>query len=356
MKAKYLFFSTLLALGAFLTTEIAEGLKAQNLPSSWREATRAHQHQSEPLEVTGVRATNLIGRDSNTLYFRDRGATIQVPIDSVQQMNFVATSDARRGVENYQAENYADAVRQLGPFARRVLPYVDVPNTNAFTIVSMYINALTRAQRFDEAEAILLLVPLEGQTEGFVAQIFEVAESMRLAGRDYMNLIRRVPISPDNTRFVVFMRQFAESLLEQDAIEDASLIYRRVREATDGEDRRWATIWMAYAEVRSGGIFRATELLDEVGELEVNEAVYSLYYLIRSRLSREDENFDDAIDQISRGIVYANINTAWFPEMLYLSAISYRELGNTETADRVGEYLTMLFPENYWTNRLNSEG
>ncbi|MCH8474377.1 MAG: hypothetical protein LAT55_04015 [Opitutales bacterium] len=355
MKAKFLYLS-LFALATFLLNEASPGLIARDLPSSWREATRSHQHQREPLEVTGVRASSLIGRDSDTLYFRDRGATIQIPIDSVRQMNFAATSDARRGVENFQAENYSDAVRQLGPFARQVLHYVDVPNTNAATIVNMYVTALSRAQRFDEAEAILLLVPLEDEGEVFVPQIFEVAESMRLAERDYMELIRRVPISPENTRYVLFMREFAESLLEQDAIEDASLIYRRVREATDGEDRRWATIWMAYAEVRSGGIFRATELLDEVGELEVSEAVYSLYYLIRSRLSRENENFDNAIDEISRGIVYANINTAWFPEMLYLSAISYREAGNVETADRVGEYLSMLFPENYWTNRLEREG
>ncbi|MCC5790523.1 MAG: hypothetical protein JJT75_12885 [Opitutales bacterium] len=356
MKAKPIFFTALLSLGIFLMNEVSVGLQAQSLPSSWREATRSHQHERDPLEVTGVRASSLTGRDSDTLYFRDRGATVQVPINSVQQMNFVATTDARRGVENFQAENYSDAVRQLGPFARRVVHYVDVPNSNAVTIVNMYITALSRAQHFDEAEAFLLLVPLEGEGEAFVPQIFEVAESMRLAERDYMDLIRRVPISPENTRYVLFMREFAESLLEQDAIEDASLIYRRVREATDGEDRRWATIWMAYAEVRSGGTFRAAELLDEVGELEVSEAVYSLYYLIRSRLSRENENFDDAIDEISRGIVYANINTAWFPEMLYLSAISYREAGNIETASRVGEYLSMLFPENYWTNRLEREG
>lgn len=341
----------------FLAISSALPLCAQQ---SFRDLTRNHQHPNAPITVTVGTSTqnlSLIGRDARMLYFRDRtGGSIGQPITGIRNLTFVPTAAVNRGLENFRGGNFEAAVREMGPFVDQLVPYLDLPESNAPELMVQYLIALRESRNFDRAIEILRIVPLDAPNTPFVAQIFSLANRLRMEGRDFMPLIERVPLSPDNTAYVPFMQQFAELLLENDLIAEASRIYRRVRDNTSGAERRWATLWMAYAEVRDQQVLRTREILNEVGELDINEPTYSLFYLIESRLAWADRNYDDALDAISRGIAYANVNTSWFPEMLYLSAQAYRLTGNEETAGNVQDYLRMLFPENYWTKRLEREG
>lgn len=333
---------------------------ASGQATTFRDLTRNHQHPNNPISVTvgtSGQTLSLIGRDARMLYFRDRsGGSIGQPITGIRNLTFVPTSAVQRGLENFQGGNFEATVREMRTFADQLVPYLDLPESNAPELMVTYLIALRESGQFDRAIEILRIVPLDGENNRFVPQIFSLSNRLRVAGVDFMPLIERVPLSPDNTAYVPFMQQFAELLLENDLIAEASRIYRRVRDNTSGAERRWATLWMAYSEVRDQQLLRTREILNEVGDLEISEPTYSLFHLIESRLAWADRNYEDALDSISRGIAYANINTSWFPEMLYLSAQAYRLTGNDETATNVEDYLKMLFPENYWTKRLDREG
>lgn len=289
------------------------------------------------------------------------GERIFIPLDEVQEFRFqfelsdeLAEALNRLSKDEAEPEDYSLARSQIWP----MLPYLLLPEDrfNIHPLAETYLQGLIRTDQLDEAYALILRIPLHRVNPRFIQYTLDLAEKLVAAGQNTrgLALLGIIPLKEGDDGLLRVLNQYAGDFREQEELDEALILYDRIRTLPDSPLYKEALLWTAYCNVRLGRIQSARLFLEEAQPIAPRDSEFSLHQLVLARIELDDENFRKAMEEVSQGVVFSRIGYTWIPELLYVSGVCYEALGKPKTALTVYEQLQLFFPSQRWA-RLGQE-
>ncbi len=312
------------------------------------------------------------GRTSESFLLGVQGAELELRLADTQSVNervFIPLNDIQEFILEFaipeELMEARNALRQDGPEAEvldlmrpyvwPLVKYLPVPEEhfNIHPLVDEYLGGLIEAGHFDEAYAMVLEIPLTRVTPNYVQHTLNLSERLVEAGSHTraLALLGIVPLTNDDLELHNLLMQYAGQLRSAGNLDEALILYDRIRSLSGNPYCTKAILWTAYCNVRLNRVESARLFLEEAGELESRDPDFSLRQLVLARIGLLDEDFHEAMEQVSQGVIFSRIGYAWIPELLYTNGLCYESLGNPETARTVYDQLILFFPSNPWADQ-----
>ena len=324
-----------------------EMLQAAELPVRLQYPTQVND-----VILTGVDGDSLVFRPKG----RDRGGRAYLKIDGLIE---------QRVVLNFLfPKSYYDAVAALDQgqtyealpvLKKEVAPFLDymslseIPGNMLPTVLS-YLEALRAADQWTAATDVATRIPVAiapalalDQLRSLSLELLAADEKPALA-RLQRHLLNARNLSQD--RLEVYLR-LADDWREAGEYVRAFELYRKVQ-LQAGPNQIEARLWVAYSSFYLGHDLVPQVFLDELPEMEVNTAGYSLRELIKARLAIRDGDITAAMRSAAEGKTYAAATDPWYPELLYTVAVLYGEMGMHAASIAAHREVSILFPETPW--------
>ena len=317
-----------------------------------------------PVQVSSggrASASFLLGIQGGELELRPADAAnlserVFIPLDQIQEfeLEFEFPEDlqeARMALRTGEPE--AEQLDILRPYVWPVVKYLPLPEDrfNIEPLVDEYLGYLIQLDMLDEAYAIVLEIPLSRVLPKYIQHTLDLSEKLVAAGLNSraLALLGIVPLSEEDDTLLQLLMQYAGQLRSDDNLDEALILYDRVRSISGNRFARRAILWTAYCNVRLGRVESARLFLEEAGDLQPRDPEFSLNQLVLARIGLRDEDFHEAMEQVSAGVVFSRIGYEWIPELLYTTGLCYESQGNPQTAKTVYNQLILFFPSNRWT-------
>lgn len=281
-----------------------------------------------------------------------------IPLDDIQEFRLRfepsdPTQEILERLKNLEAEpkDYASARKTIWP----MVPYLLLPEDrfDIHPLVETYFNALIETDQLDEAYALALRIPLARVNPRFVQYTLNLAEKLVADGMNTrgLALLGIMPLVSGDDPLLKILNQYAGNFREQEQLDEALILYDRIRSIPESPLYKEALLWTAYCNVRLDRIQSARLFLDEARPLAPRDAEFSLHQLVLARIELNEENHRQAMEEISQGVVFSRIGYTWIPELLYVSGVCYEALGKPKTALTVYDQLELFFPSQKWAGK-----
>ncbi len=264
------------------------------------------------------------------------------------------------GRQHLVAGRFSRAASEMRTEAYPLIRYLRV-SPRAFesghTFFGQFFEALVRAEEYDEAAQILTALPFENLTPQTFGWAMRVIEHVANQGREdeTINLLGRVPISDTHPHYQPILMRLAGRLVENEHYEQALYIYQRLQDLERESIRLEATLWTAYTNIKLGRLETARLFLAQAGDLDRLQREFSLARLVSGRIYLEEKDIPRAMQNLSQGVVYAEVNYPWTPELFFLTASSYRDLDQRAVAREIFREVTLLFTNSPWAKKSEEE-
>lgn len=320
-----------------------------------------------PIEVESGNRTSgvdLIGIQGGELELRPEdarnpGERVFIPLNDIREFKLVFTPDEDQAdaLERLRSDPDPDpeAVAALRPTVWPMLQYLPLPEDhfNIHPIVNDYLKALIALDLLDEAYAMILDIPLARVSPEYVQHTLTLADKLVEAGLNTrgLALLGIVPLEEDDEELLRILIRYARDFREQDELDEALILYDRIRSIPGSPVYKEALLWTAYCNVRLGRVESARLFLEEARPIEPRDPEFSLHQLVLARIALADQHYRKAMEEVSQGVVFSRIGYAWVPELLYLSGVCYQALDEPRTAANVFGQLQLFFPSQKWSER-----
>lgn len=296
----------------------------------------------------------VLGIDADGIRMRPIGSTdgeVVVPLRETRDLHFILPEAFRLAQQAAFNGRPGEALRWLQPVIPPLLPYVRAPGTNAVPAVTTYYDLLLGQQQWDEALALARALPLDVPGTDFLSKTVQLARVLRATGRalDAATLINRIPINAETMASFGLLADFAHELRRNGHFTEAQLIYERLQPFDTGAAAGERALLIAYTVYHQGAPLRAAALLEAVSEPTGEAGVRPLYLLLRGRLALDAQKPDQALDALSRGLVFAPGTSEWRAELLAVTAAAYRAAGESEIAAAIEQDLRRIYAGSRWT-------
>lgn len=246
------------------------------------------------------REVNLLGRTPNAVLAQGTSAgsppAALIEKSQILRCTFAPVFDRAEMVKALNANDWAAAVRILLPALRPILPYLDLPNNDAFDLVMDLGSYMTTSANAE-------------------------------------------------------LRAATDDTARERAMSQYDLAYDIYRNA-------WRADWTPQAQIAilKGCLVKlaqnknrdAANSLARIVAPSTDEPTYGHYWLVRGELLRRGGKTREAIEAVVKSIVFANKDVETFPASLLLSADCYTELGELHRARDVYYEIATLFPDTDW--------
>ena len=245
------------------------------------------------------REVTLLGRTSDAILAQTTSggsAPGLIARERVLRCAFTPDYDRSALIKAIQGNDWAAAVRILAPALRPTLPYLDLPENDAFDLVmdlGMYMTS-------------------------------SAASELRAAADD-----------DARTRA---LKQF----------EAAVEIFRYAARADWAPFAPVAILKGCLAQLAMGRDDAAANSLERVAPPDADEATYGHYWLVKGELLRRAGKPREALEAVVKSIVFADKDAETFPSSLLLSADCYTALGEHHRARDVYYEVAILFTGTDW--------
>jgi tetratricopeptide (TPR) repeat protein len=312
---------------------------------------------------TQVNDVILTGVDGDSLVFRpkgrDKGGRAYLKLDDLLQQGVVLDFLFPKSYYDAVAALDAGQTREALPVLKReVAPFLDylslseIPGNMLPTVLS-YLEALRASKQWTAATDVATRIPVAiapvltlDQLRSLSLELLAADETTELA-RLQRHLLNARHLSQDHLE--VYLR-LADDWREAGEYVRAYELYRKVQ-VQEGPNQIQARLWVAYCSFYLGHDLVPQVFLDELPEMDVNTAGYSLRELIKARLAIRDGAIAAAMRSAAEGKTYAVATDPWYPELLYTVAVLYGEMGMHEAAIAAHREVSILFSETPWATQ-----
>jgi len=335
---------------AFLFSILAVSVTARELPLRLRYPTK-----TEEFILTGVEDGSVVFRPMG----RDTGGRAYLRIDQLEiaraRLEFLFPEEFYDAIDESNEGFSARALPVIRRYAAPFLDYMKLSGLpgNMLSVVVTYLDVLSELERWEEAVDVAVRIPLETTPPFMMKRVSRLAEDLfeadrrEEAERIHRHIVASGELEPD--RMEVLM-ELAEYWRTNEEYERAFDLYRKVESAT-GPHRERAALWMAYCRIYLGQPIEPEPFFAKLPEMAVSDPGYSLRELVKALVLMNEEEPGEAMRRAATGKTYANAAEAWYPELLYLVAVLYRELGLSEASVFAHREVSTLYPDTLWGER-----
>jgi len=310
-----------------------------------------------PTQVNDVILTEI---DGDSVVFRpkgrDRGGRAYLKLDDLLQQGVVLNFLFQQSYYDAVAALDAGRTREALPVLKReVAPFLDymslseIPGNMLPTVLS-YLEALRAAKQWTAATDVATRIPVAIAPALTLDQLRSLslellaADEIPALSRLQRHLLSARHLSQDHLE--VYLR-LADDWREAGEYVRAYELYRKVQ-IHEGPNQIQARLWVAYCSFYLGHDLVPQVFLDELPEMDVNTAGYSLRELIKARLAIRKGAFAAAMRSAAEGKTYAVTTDPWYPELLYTVAVLYGEMALHEASIAAHREVSILFSETPW--------
>ncbi|NBB78422.1 MAG: hypothetical protein GVY36_03105 [Verrucomicrobia bacterium] len=324
------------------------------------------EYGNRPVEVN--QATN--GRTqalSFTAYENDRLVAeldggvgeISLPVsDSMAQSLSLKDSSMSQIRRLIAGGDYDEALTLLRPLAYPLVKFHGIPEsfTQMHAPIRNLLNVLIETERLSEAEDVLNRIELH-KVDPEYSQLAIRLLNTYLGQENYeaaVRLTKKIPVQGDHRVNIRPIVDAADLLRAAGKFEAVIPLYQQLIDIVPKSAEENIRMWLAYSLVLAGRTEEATKMIEEIEEPASNKRTYSLYQLLIGSSEHGQEQYEAALDRLTRGYVRAQTSFGWVPEMLYLIGDCYERVNSAGPARSAWTELTILYPESPWARRAES--
>lgn len=250
------------------------------------------------------------------------------------------------------AENYYGAAELLRPKVYPLIKFHKVPELfiELHTPLRTLIYCLIKSKNYSEAEDILSRISLDSVDIKYSELAIDLLNAY-LAEQDYNALTRvvnRLPVDGIYSKNIDYIIRVANILRGAGKPLAVIPLYRRVEQHVSGETYTEIQMWLAYSLILVDEVDEASVVIDKLEEPAPEDPLFSLFKLLQGSREYHKENYDRALDILTRGFVRTQTAYTWVPEMLYLIGDCYAKNEYSSAARNVWIEITVLYPDSIW--------
>lgn len=322
----------------------------------------------EPVAVVnqtggGSQKVELLEIDGRDIIFRLPGVPgeLSLPLDNPSlRLYYAPPSNYATARQHLVAGRYDRAADEMRPNAYPLIRFLRIrPQSfeTGHSFFAQFFEAVVSSGQIDEAARILTVLPYDNLDQNLFAWAMRVIELLAAEGKQEqaLALLGRVPIDAAHPQYLPVLLLLGGRLIQSENFEQALYIYQRLLALEQPETRLEATLWTAYANLQLGRVETARLFLAQADEVERAQREFSLLSLVRGKIYLSEKDIPQAMKHLSEGIVYAEVNYPWTPELFFLTASAYRDLGQKAVAREIYREITLLFASSPWAKKSEEE-
>ena len=326
------------------------------------------QYGSQPVPVvnkTGGASNRLylMGEENGELIFRynpNNPQEIILPLNTPELLIiYTPPKGLSDDLDNINAGRYDRAVDDMREYVYPLVRYLQVSpsNINIHPLVDRFTYALVRSDYLDEAAVLMESLPLTKLDPQYIDYAFIVVERLVDEGKteEALRLLNRIPLSKKYESLLPKVMRFANKLRTSGNVSEALFLYQRIQDIPDTKVRQEAILWTAYCNIETGRAQTAELFVEKAGELTPDDRAFSLQKLVLGRLAIVAGKTNEAMSNISQGVVTADISYPWTPELLYLSGTLYQKIGRADVAREIYGEVDLFFGSTSWGEKSREE-
>ena len=249
-------------------------------------------------------------------------------------------------------ENYYGAVELLRPKVYPLIRFHKIPESfiELHTPMRTLIYSLIKSKNYSEAEDVLSRISLDSVDIKYSKLAIDLLNAY-LAEQDYDALTRvvnRLPVDGIYSENINYIIRVANILRGAGKPRAVIPLYRRAEKYVSGETYAEIQMWLAYSLILVDEVDEASVIIDKLEEPALENPLFSLFKLLQGSREYHKENYDQALDVLTRGFVRTQTDYTWVPEMLYLIGDCYAKNEYLNAARNVWTEITVLYPDSLW--------
>jgi tetratricopeptide (TPR) repeat protein len=306
--------------------------------------------QTQTLSFTGYENGMLIAE------LDDGVGEISLPVSDTMARSLALKESLMPQVRELTAGNeYDRALEILRPLAYPLIRFHGIPESfnQLHAPIRGLVDALIASGRLDEAEDVLHRIELDQVDIEYSSLALRLLETL-LAEGDYERaamMTERIPIAGEYAVNIRPIVDAADALRAVGQFEAVIPLYQKLIDVVPESAKENIQMWLAYSLVLDQRPDEATEIIEQLEEPAPEERTYSLYQLLIGSREHSQEEYEAALDRLTRGYVRAQTSFSWVPEMLYLIGDCYERINFPSPARSAWTELTILYPESPWAQR-----
>lgn len=311
-----------------------------------------YPQQMKDVILTGVDGSEIVFRPVG----RDSGGRAYLEIDELIRqrgtLNFLFPKAFYDAIEDMERGQVLKALPVIREHAKPFIEYMELSQLpgNMLPTVLSYLDVLMAAGQWREAAEVATQIPLSLAPPSVLDRVGKLALALGTAkqssalDRVHRHILSARQLSDDRLAVIL---DLANAWRERGEYLRAFNLYRKVQ-VTDNVYQTRARLWVAYCSFYLGHDLVPIVFLENLPEMDVTTAGYSLRELIKARLSLRDEDFAAAMRSAAEGKTYANSTDPWYPELLYTVATVYARIEMKQAAIAAHRELSISFPDSPW--------
>jgi tetratricopeptide (TPR) repeat protein len=264
-------------------------------------------------------------------------------------------TDVRALVANGE---YTEALALLRPLAYPLIKFHRIPESfnQLHSPIRSLVNALVETGQLIEAEDVLSRIALDEVGLEYSALAITLLNALLAEGEfaKAAEMTNKIPVSGDYYVNIRPMIDAADALRAAGEFEAVIPLYEQLVGIVPENAKENIQMWLAYSLVLANRPEEATALIEQLDEPTPEKRTYSLYQLLIGSREHSQEQYESALDRLTRGYVRAQTSFNWVPEMLYLIGDCYERINSPAPARSAWTELTILYPDSPWALQAES--
>ena len=256
------------------------------------------------------------------------------------------------------SQNYTGALTLLRPKVYPLIKFHQVPEsfTQLHVPLRSLIDTLIAAGEYAEAEDVLSRIALDTVSLKYSESAIRLMNAYLLGGNIAAGakLAKSLPVEGAYSVNIASIVNAADTLRAAGQYEAVIPLYRDIEKVVPDQSKDNVRMWLAYCLVLADRVDEATPMIDALKEPAPTDRLFSLYKLLEGSREHSKQNYNKALDVLTRGFVRAQTSYDWVPEMLYLIGDCYARAEDTVAARNVWTEIAILYPDSPWADRAES--
>lgn len=284
-----------------------------------------------------------------------REGEIARPVEGIRDFIFQVPKPFQDAFQKLRDGRTEEGLGDMRPFVYGLFPYQELPSSNLFPLLNTYFGLLIQMNQLDEAVYFIRNVELARATPDFLNATLQFTQKLMGENRrtDAVAILNRLPFNKANIDLLEVVFNYAHDLRRRENYIESNFLYNRLIAVEDHPFREWAILWHAYNDVALNRPAAARLFINQylAEPPESSAPSFSLYQLIIGKLHWISEEQEQAIMEITRGVVFASLDSEWTAELFYFNGQCYEKIEQMNSAREIYNTIRLFYPNSVWADR-----
>lgn len=252
--------------------------------------------------------------------------------------------------------NWDSAVNYMRPIVYPLAPLAVLsdeafPDGNA--MIEFFLSGLLNCGRLKEAAAYVAMIPVQDASVSIKSSALSVARALA-ENKDTESaekIVDRIKLNSASAEILSQVMDVLDQMRNAGDYKRCVLLYAKLAAVDGNPMKNQAALWGVFCDMAMGNQLSAQGRLSSI-EMDRTVPEFSLLQMVKGMFKESGKTPDHkaALELYSEGVVFGSLTDSWMPELLYRTAMAYKNIKNFVASNEIFAQLQTLYPENPFTN------